>query len=263
MTEVGVAAAFIAGVLALFSPCSALLLPSFFAYAALSSRDLGLRTVVFYLGMLLALVPLGVGVAAASTLFYGHRELLVRVVGWALMTFGALLLLGRGLTVPGAAQLAALTQRRRAGSAGWVGILLLGASTGLAGLCSGPILGAVLTLAASSGHTAYGAALLAIYALGMALPLFVLALLWDRFGLGERLRPHLRWSSILAGVLLVGAGALFLLTNGTASLAGTTPQWVSTTQDNLLTLVNGFPVWVWPTVVAVLAAGVAWRRVSR
>ena len=92
---------------------------------------------------------------------------------------------------------------------------------------------------------------------------FVLALLWDRFGLGERLRPHLRWSSILAGVLLIGAGALFLLTNGTASLAGTTTQWVSTTQDNLLTVVDGIPVWVWPAVVAVLAGAVAWRRVSR
>jgi len=48
MSEVGVLAAFAAGVLALLSPCSALLLPSFFAYAFASRRALVARTFVFY-----------------------------------------------------------------------------------------------------------------------------------------------------------------------------------------------------------------------
>ena len=44
MSEVGLLAAFAAGVLALLSPCSALLLPSFFAYAFATRIALVLRT---------------------------------------------------------------------------------------------------------------------------------------------------------------------------------------------------------------------------
>ncbi len=64
--------------------------------------------------------------------------------------------------------------------------LALGAVYGFAGFCAGPILGAVLTIAAASGGTVRGASLLAVYALGIALPLFLMALLWDRLDLGRR-----------------------------------------------------------------------------
>ncbi len=57
---------------------------------------------------------------------------------------------------------------------------------GFAGFCSGPLLGVVLTIAASSGEVLKGATLLATYALGMAAPLFLLTVLWERFELGRR-----------------------------------------------------------------------------
>lgn len=60
-------------------------------------------------------------------------------------------------------------------------VFALGAVYGLAGFCAGPVLGGIPTVAAIGGDPWYGSTLLAAYALGMALPLFVLALLWDRF----------------------------------------------------------------------------------
>ena len=59
---VGFAGAFLGGLAALLSPCAAMLLPSFFAYAFGSSRTklLG-RTGLFYVGLLITLVPLGLG----------------------------------------------------------------------------------------------------------------------------------------------------------------------------------------------------------
>jgi cytochrome c biogenesis protein CcdA len=51
MTEVNLLAALAAGTLSLLSPCSALLLPSFFAYAFASRTALMARTGVFYLGL--------------------------------------------------------------------------------------------------------------------------------------------------------------------------------------------------------------------
>ena len=57
MVEVAYLAAFLGGVLSLLSPCSALLLPAFFAYAFQSRRRLLAKTVVFYVGLATTLVP--------------------------------------------------------------------------------------------------------------------------------------------------------------------------------------------------------------
>ena len=57
MTDVGYLAAFLGGLLALLSPCSALLLPSFFAYAFTGRGRLLAHTGVFYLGLAATLVP--------------------------------------------------------------------------------------------------------------------------------------------------------------------------------------------------------------
>lgn len=260
MTEVGLVAALVAGVLALLSPCSALLVPSFFAYAAWSPRALLARTAVFWLGLITVLVPLGMGAAAASRLFYGHRELLITIVGWALIGLGALLILGRGFVLPGANALAGQAQSRSREGAGWIGTYLLGASGGIAGFCSGPILGAILTVAATSGSAAYGALLLATYALGMAVPLFVLALAWDRLRIGERLRPHLTLTSLIAGGALIVAGAVFLVFDGTSALVGDKPLVSQGTQDGIVAALAGIPACAWPAGIAVIAGALWWQR---
>jgi cytochrome c biogenesis protein CcdA len=58
-------------VLSLLSPCSALLLPAFFAYAFQSRRDLLAKTAVLYLGLAATLVPLGMGISAVTGLVTG------------------------------------------------------------------------------------------------------------------------------------------------------------------------------------------------
>ncbi len=222
--SIGYLAVFLGGVLALLSPCSALLLPSFFAYAFASRTELLARTAVFYLGLAATLVPLGVGSAAVSGLFYGHREAIVLVAGWIIIALGVGQILGRGFAFGPAVRL----QQRMAGRSGWVSVFGLGAAYGLAGFCSGPILGAVLTIAAADGQPARGGALLAVYALGMAAPMFVLAALWQRFDLGSRrwlrgrefsvgpLRLHT--ATTISGLLFILIGVLFLAFDGTAGL---------------------------------------------
>ncbi|MFP5334072.1 MAG: cytochrome c biogenesis CcdA family protein [Actinomycetes bacterium] len=230
MSDVSFLAAFAGGVLALLSPCSALLLPSFFAYAFTRPTELLTRTVLFYAGLLLTLVPLGVGSSFASRLFYGHRATLIEVAGWTIVVMGVLLIAGRGFTVPGTAALSARVARWSAGRGGAVPTVALGSVYGLAGFCSGPILGAVLTVAATSANPVTGGVLLAIYALGMAAPLFAMALVWDRWQLGRRgwLRPRavrvgrlqLHPVQTLSGVLFLVVGALFLRYDGTAGITG-------------------------------------------
>lgn len=273
MSEVGVLAAFAAGLLALLSPCSALLLPSFFAYAFASRRALVARTAVFYVGLLLTLVPLGTGASAASSLFYGHRPLLIALAGWTLIGLGVLQLLGQGFAMPGANRLQAAVSSQR--NDGWLSTLLLGAVYGLAGFCSGPVLGAILTVAATQDSPWHGGALLAVYALGMAAPLLVLAALWDRFDLGSRqwlrgrtlsLGPvRLHTTSLLAGLLFVAVGVVFLRYDGTAGLTGSLGLGDLTdleysAQRAVTEWAAHVPGWVLPLVVALLALIVAWRR---
>jgi cytochrome c biogenesis protein CcdA len=68
MVEVSYLAAFLGGILSLLSPCSALLLPAFFAYAFQSRKELLAKTAVFYVGLAATLVPLGMGTSVMSRL---------------------------------------------------------------------------------------------------------------------------------------------------------------------------------------------------
>lgn len=223
MSDPGFVVAFLGGLLALLSPCSALLLPAFFAYSFTSRTRLLGRTALFYAGLCLTMVPLGVAGSLAGRLFYGHRDVLVTAGGWLVIALGVAQLLGLGF---GSRRLQQSAGARRSGSA--LSVAALGAVYGLAGFCAGPILGSVLTVAAIGGDPWRGGSLLAVYALGMAVPMFVLAALWDRFDLGRRrwlrgrpvrlgpLRSHS--TSLLGGAMFIALGSVFLLFDGTSAL---------------------------------------------
>jgi cytochrome c biogenesis protein CcdA len=191
VVEASFLVSFLGGLLSLLSPCSALLLPAFFAYAFQSRGVLVGRTVVFYLGLCATLVPLGMGISAVSSLVYGHRSTLITVSGLIIMAFGVIQALGGGFAF-------GPIERLRGGISGssLLATFSLGAVYGFAGFCSGPILGAVLTVAATSGSALRGAGLLATYAAGMAAPLFLIYLVHSGHpffcGPGLGVRHHLR-----------------------------------------------------------------------
>ncbi|KXP03982.1 MULTISPECIES: cytochrome c biogenesis CcdA family protein [Mycobacteriales] len=225
MSQIGLLGAFLGGLLALLSPCSALLLPSFFAYAFDGAGKLAGRTGIFYLGLAAVLVPLGAGVGAIGSAITRYREVTTMIGGVVIIALGVMIIVGRGFALGSAQRAAARIDVSSTGS-----VFALGAVYGLAGFCSGPLLGAVLTVAVAGGQAVYGGVLMALYAAGMVIPLFVLALVWDRFSLGSRtwlrgkeisigpLKTHT--TSLISGVLFIGIGVLFLLTEGTANLGG-------------------------------------------
>ncbi|MFF3326012.1 cytochrome c biogenesis CcdA family protein [Streptomyces sp. NPDC002889] len=225
MSDIGYLAALLGGLLALVSPCSALLLPAFFAYSVDGAGRLLARTGIFYAGLATTLVPLGAAGSFAGRLFYGHRDLLVSAGGWLIVGLGVAQILGTGFA---SRRMASVSGRIRPTTA--VSVYALGLVYGLAGFCAGPILGSVLTVAALSGSPVYGGLLLAVYALGMAVPLFLLALLWDRFDLGRRRwlrgrelsvgRFRLHTTSLLSGLLFILLGTLFLAFDGPTALPG-------------------------------------------
>ena len=274
MVEASYLATFIGGVLTLLSPCSALLLPAFFAYAFQSKGELVKKTGIFYLGLATTLVPLGLGISVVSMLFYGQRSTLILVAGLLIIALGIFQLAGGGF---GIGPLARLQGKIKGGSTG--STYALGAVYGFAGFCSGPILGAVLTVAAASGGALQGAGLLATYALGMAAPLLGLALLWDRFDLGRRRwlrgreiglgRLRIHTNNLVSGLMFVALGVAFIAYEGTSALAGFyesrgATEAVFAAKQWATGFAGSFPiVAVLVAVGAVLASIFAYRILSR
>lgn len=222
--DIGILSAFLGGILALLSPCAALLMPAFFASTVGAGPRLLVHGAVFYLGLLLVLVPLGIGAGAVGALFATHRQAIVLAASVLLVLLGIAQMLGFGFDparlLPGAAGL----QTRATTATGWLKTLLLGSASGIAGFCAGPILGAVLTLAAAQGDMVSAGGLLAVYGAGMIAPLLLIAALWGQLGATGRrmlrgraftvLGRELHTTTVLTGLLIVGVGVLFWTTNG-------------------------------------------------
>lgn len=222
--DIGYTGAFLGGVLALLSPCSVMLLPAFFAYAFTSPGALVGRTMVFYAGLCATLVPLGVFSGAVGSLLTAHRSALVAGAAAVVIVLGLWQL--SGLPVPGLGR----TAGGGRDTTSVVSVFTLGAAYAVAGVCAGPILGSVLMVATVSGSAVYGGTVLALYALGMTVPLLVLAAVWDRLGSRGRALVAPRevslgpwrntWAMVVSGLLCVAIGVLLLVTDGTAGLSG-------------------------------------------
>jgi cytochrome c biogenesis protein CcdA len=212
--------AFAGGILSLLSPCSALLLPAFFAYAFPSPTRLALRTGIFYAGLITVLVPAGIGAGAIGAVLLAERGPLTLLAGLTLIAIGAVQLLLGGFELPGASLRPAMSAESAAST------FVLGLSYGLGGFCAGPILGGILTIAAGSGGVVPGAVLLAAYGAGMAFPLFLLALIWERLGATWKGRLRGRavrvggverhMSTVLSSAMFILLGAGFIVFQGPA-----------------------------------------------
>ena len=129
---------------------------------------------------------------------------------------GGVLVLAFGLYLLGIARPAFLMRERRVHLArkplGYLGSAVVGVAFGAAWTpCIGPILGAILTMAAAAASVAQGTALLAVYALGLAVPFLLTAVALDRFLTWfQRFRPYLVWVERVAGGLLIVLGVLLV-----------------------------------------------------
>ncbi len=266
MIEVSFAAAFFGGILALLSPCSALLLPAFFAYAFQNRTELIARTFLFYLGLATIFVPLGMGAALATSLFLDNRDTMIIVAGVLLVGFGILELSGRTIALPFADSGVVETKNL-------FGTYTLGLVYGFGGFCSGPILGSVLTVAAAGDNALRGGGLLAIYALGTVLPLFIIASLWDSTGIGKakwlrgwgvQIGPlAVHSTNLIAGTVFVLLGLSFIFLDGTNALSSVYSDLGFTelsfqADERIKDITSWIPDGVFIAVVLVALAGGVW-----
>jgi cytochrome c-type biogenesis protein len=223
--EVSVAVAFTAGLLSFLSPCVLPLIPSYVGFlTGMSVEEIERRRGTAFLhglwfvgGFTLVFVLLGASASAVGGLLRDQQVWLGRIGGALVILFGLYLL---GVLRP-----AFLMRERRIDLArkplGYFGSGVVGFTFGAAWTpCVGPILGAILTLAATREGVGSGVGLLVAYALGLAVPFLITALALDRFlGWFQRFRPYLVWVDRTAGALLIVLG-LLLVTDRFTLLAG-------------------------------------------
>lgn len=259
--EISLVTAFLGGMLALLSPCSALLLPAFFASTVGARLKLLVHGSTFYLGLILTLVPLGLGLGALGTLFIDHREGLIVGTSVILILLGLAQMAGMGFDFSKALPGTQRVQHQAHSTRGLLRTFLLGAASGVAGFCAGPILGAILTLAVAQGSIPQAGLMLSVYGAGMVVPLVILAALWGRIsaqsmrllrGRGFTLfGRQLHTTSVLAGGLIAGVGVLFWTTNGLVTAPSLVPSQTQSWLQSMSSSVSG------PVVDILLILGVS------
>ncbi len=220
MFEINFAIAYVGGLLTLLAPCSTMLLPAFFAYAFNSSKQLLSRTLVFYLGLISGLVPLGALAGELGGLFKIYFPTISMVVAALIILIGFMQVFSIKVPLPKLGLSAKISAKNK-NSSSVFGVFLLGFGYAvIGGGCSGPILGAVLGSAIITGSVVTGIVMMLIYGFGMVTPVALMALFWDVLRINERklLQPkpvklfgrNTTVGNIISGSIFIILGLLFL-----------------------------------------------------
>ena len=209
----GVGLAFLAGLLSFVSPCVLPLLPVYLSFiSGVGVESLGSErrrllwtSLLFVAGFTLVFVAMGAGAGGIGRLLIRYRDELTIAAG----AFIAV----SGLVVAGAIHLPKPVMRMTPRHAGAGGAFLTGVALAIGWTpCVGYVLGAILSMAASSQSAVSGALLLLVYSVGLGVPFVLAALAFDwmnrRLGFVKR---HYRAIQIGAGALLVVFGVLMML----------------------------------------------------
>ena len=217
-SSVGFFGAFAAGVISFLSPCVLPLIPGYLSFmTGLSAAELSEDSrpltrimgtaLMFVIGFSVVFVALGASASVLGQFLAQYRDVIEKVAGIVVIVFGVFML---GIVkIPwlyreARADLAS-SRRFGRGAAFVMGMAFAAGWTP----CVGPILGVILTLAASTGSVANGALLLLAYSLGLGVPFLLVALL---FGSARPLLAWLNRHSVIinriAGATLIVIGAL-------------------------------------------------------
>jgi cytochrome c-type biogenesis protein len=221
LSDVPIIAALIAGIVSFLSPCVLPLVPPYLVYLAGTSlerfadkepeprvrRETVTAALLFVLGFSTVFVALGASASVVGSLIRAYSEVLAIIAGIAIVIMGLHFL---GLT-----QIALLHRQKRldvAKPVGLWGAYVMGLAFAFGWTpCIGPILAAILAVAASEQTVTKGAGLLAVYSLGLGIPFIIAAFAIEPFAAFlARFRKHLRRVEQAMGALLVLTGIAFL-----------------------------------------------------
>jgi len=222
MADINIFVAFTAGIFSFLSPCVLPMIPSYLSFisgvsleemrsvevASHIRKRVLLNSLAFISGFSLVFISLGASVSFLAGFFLSYRSL-IRVLG-------GIFILAVGIYLLGVVKFSVLDRylqfhlKNKPG--GYLGSALVGITFGAAWIpCVGPILGAILTLAATSSEIGRGVFYLATYAAGLALPFFLSAVAVNSFfEFSQKFRRYVQAVHVTAGILLIVVGILLI-----------------------------------------------------
>ena len=221
--DVTIWAAFGAGLLSFLSPCVLPLVPPYLCFLAGAELDdltatdgdndisygkVLMVAFTFVLGFSTVFVGLGATASVFGQLLREHLQLLAQVAG--------VIIIIMGLHFLGVFRFALLAREARyhhaSRPAGLAGAYLIGIAFAFGWTpCIGPVLAAILAIAATEESVSNGAFLLFVYSMGLGVPFLLAALGIERFlEFAKKFRPYLGTVEKVMGGLLVLTGVAFM-----------------------------------------------------
>jgi len=219
--NVSTPAALIAGLVSFISPCVLPLVPPYLIYLTgatiehvahdepqtSSRRAVMISALLFVLGFSTVFVLLG----ASASLIGG----LIRAWSGELAIVAGIVIIVMGLHFTGLTRIGLLMREGRLSipkPVGLWGAYVMGLAFAFGWTpCIGPILAAILSIAAAEATVARGAGLLAIYSAGLGIPFLIAAFMVEQFSsLLSRMKQHLATVERAMGVLMIITGIGFL-----------------------------------------------------
>ncbi len=229
-TDVSFLLAFAAGFLSFVSPCVFPLIPSYVSYiTGISFEDLVeggeeknltkvclLNSIAFILGFTLVFVSLGASSSFVGSFLRDYKDIIMKM--------GGLLIIFFGLFIMGVIKFDFINKDKKLHlqekPAGYLGSVLVGIVFAAGWTpCIGPILGSILSVAASEGSVVFGVQLLFVYSIGLGIPFLVTSLALNSFiHHMPKVTRNMRLITIISGAVLILIG-LLLLTDRFTDLA--------------------------------------------
>jgi cytochrome c-type biogenesis protein len=229
--DVSIALAFAAGLLSFVSPCVLALVPVYLAFLGESTAvvpagpgavawrgPVFTQALLFVAGFGVLFVVLGISVGLFGSLLFridGARQ----AAGLAVIAIGLLTTGIFGPVMDRFMRIGVRTDILPAARSGRA--LALGALVAIGWTpCIGPVLGAILTMGASSREAWVAGILLVAYSAGLAVPFLAAAVALPRLRpVFDALRRHGRWVQVVSGLFIMLMGIL-IVTNAFARMAG-------------------------------------------
>jgi cytochrome c-type biogenesis protein len=240
--SVGLLAALTAGFISFISPCVLPVVPAYLSFVsglsleemkgetvAPSNRTrLFLNCLTFVLGFSTVFILLGASATAVGGFINQHAQILAKIAGVVIVIFG--------LHTMGVFKIPFLNYERRFQSnqkaAGLLGSFVVGLAFAFGWTpCIGPILGAILGVAATQETVGQGILLLSAYSLGLGIPFLLAGLSVESFfrlSSGVKKRFHLVEKISGAFLIVVGIMIFFNLFGWLATWLSQALPWLST-----------------------------------
>ena len=213
--------AFLAGLFSFVSPCVLPLIPSYLSYISGISTDKLIesksrqarKTVVihslsFISGFTVIFVVLGLFSSSVGDLI--HSVWLMRIAGIFIVLMGLFILGGFNKIKIFSFLNKDVAVNLKNKPIGLIGSALVGVFFAAAWTpCIGPILASILFIASTLHNSIYGAELLFVYAMGLAIPFFISSLSVNLFLTAfKKINPFIKAISVIGGVVLIAVGIL-------------------------------------------------------